>query len=335
MKTCKLTLRATILVMGALFCLASAAMAAETAKKEAAPAATVKAADDEVIAKVNGRPIYGSELQRAKKAYQAGQQIPADKQKEFDKMALNQLVSAELLYQEGRKLTISDLDKQVDDKIAQGKKRFPTQQDFEKTLKSLNMTESDVREYTRRDIVIANYVQNNFASKVTITEEESRKFYDQNLDKFKQPEQVRARHILIGVDAKATDADKKKAREKIETVKRSLAGGSDFAKLAKESSTCPSSQQGGDLGYFGKGQMVPAFEQVAFSLKPGTVSDIVETQFGYHIIKVEDKREASTQSFTDVKPRIDEYLKGQKINAAITAHLEEARKTAKIEISQK
>ncbi|NVN91579.1 MAG: peptidylprolyl isomerase [Desulfuromonadales bacterium] len=332
-----IALRTQLALLAALFCFSSVASAAEDKPKETKPAtaATAPAATkDEVVARVNGKPIYAAELQRAKKAYQNGQpkqEIPADKQKEFDQQALTQLVSAELLYQAGQKLMIKDLDKQVDEKISQGKKRFPTEQDFEKAIKALDMTESSLRDYTRRDIVISNYVQQNFASKITVSEEESKKFYDQNADKFKQPETVRASHILIGVDPKATDEDKKKAREKIESVRRALAGGSDFAKLAKENSTCPSSQQGGDLGYFGKGQMVPAFEQVAFSLKPGEISDVVETQFGYHIIKVMDKKDASTVPFKDAKPRIDDYLKGQKLTAAVTSYLDETRKTAKIE----
>ena len=111
-----------------------------------------------------------------------------------------------------------------------------------------------------------------------------------------------------------------------------MAGGADFATLAKENSTCPSSQKGGDLGYFGKGQMVPAFEQAAFSLKKDEMSNVVETQFGYHIIKLTDKKGAETIAYKDAKQRIEEYLKNQKISSAVTAFLEEKRKDAKIEI---
>lgn len=337
----RIALRAQLATLAALFCFSTLASAAEDKPKETKPAAATapapSAAKDGIVAKVNGKPIFAAELQRAKSAYQSNQpkqQIPPEQLKEFDRQALDQLVSAELLYQAGQKLEIKDLDKQVEEKISQGKKRFPTEQDFEKKIKELGMTENDLREYTRRDIVISNFVQQNFASKITVSEEDSKKFYDQNADKFKQPESVRASHVLIGVDSKATDDDKKKAREKIETVRRALAGGADFSKMAKENSTCPSRQQGGDLGYFGKGQMVPAFEQVAFSLKPGEISDVVETQFGYHIIKVMDKKEASTVPFKDAKPRIDDYLKGQKLTTAVTAYLDETRKTAKIETMQ-
>jgi len=165
-----------------------------------------------------------------------------------------------------------------------------------------------------------------------VTEEDARKFYDQNPDKFTRSESVKASHILIGVDSKASADDKKKAREKAEKLRKDLAGGADFAALAKENSTCPSSQQGGDLGFFGKGQMVPPFEQAAFSMKPGEISDVVETQFGYHIIKLIEKKGAESVSFKDALPRIEEYLKGQKINAAVMEYVAEAKKNAKVEI---
>jgi len=165
-----------------------------------------------------------------------------------------------------------------------------------------------------------------------VTEEDARTFYTKNPDKFARGESLKASHILIGVDAKASADEKKKASEKAEKLRKDLAGGADFAALAKENSTCPSSQQGGDLGYFSKGQMVPAFEKTAFSLKPGEISDIVETQFGYHIIKVAEKKPAETVPFKEAQSRIEEFLKGQKLNAAVGEYLSEARKTAKIEI---
>ncbi len=310
---------------------------AAAADRKVAPPKTVQAvtAAPEIVARVNGTDIPMIDLTRTKKAIMSGQpgmEIPPDRLKEFDQQALAQLVSSELLYQAGQKLTVQDLDKKVDDKLAQSKARFANAEDFAKAIKTLEMNENDLRDFTRRDLVISNFIEQTIVSKVTVTEEETKKFYDQNLDKFKKGETVRASHILCGVDAKATVEEKKKAREKAEKLRKDLAGGADFATLAKENSTCPSSKQGGDLGYFGRGQMVPAFEQVAFALKPGEISDVVETQFGYHIIKLTEKKGAETVSFKDARPRIEEYLKNQKIQASVNAYLDEARKTAKIEI---
>ena len=194
------------------------------------------------------------------------------------------------------------------------------------------MQEKDLRDYTRRDLVITNFIEKTIVPKVTVSEEDARKFYNENPDKFTKSEAVKASHILVGVDQKATAEEKKTAREKAEKLRKELAGGADFAALAKASSTCPSSQQGGDLGYFGKGQMVPAFEQAAFSLKPGEISEVVETQFGFHIIKLTDKKAAEKVEFKEARPRIEDYLKNQKVGAAVNDYLEEARKTAKIEM---
>jgi len=329
------TMYATGLMVALLLSCGSLSNAADSETKVALPKVESAAAGQETVARVNGVAISALELKRAGKVLQAGQRgttPTADQQKESEKLALTQLVSAELLYQAGQKLEIKDLDKQVDDKLAQGKARFPNPQDFVKAMKDLDMEEKDLRDYTRRDLIITNFIEKTIVPKVTVSEADARKFYDQNPDKFTRPESVKASHILVGVDAKASTEEKKTAREKAEKLRKELAGGADFAALAKGNSTCPSSQQGGDLGYFGKGQMVPAFEKAAFALKPGEISDVVETQFGYHIIKLIEKKPAEKVEFKEGRPRIDDYLKNQNVGAAVNDYLAEARKTAKIEL---
>ncbi|MBL0225903.1 MAG: peptidylprolyl isomerase [Geobacteraceae bacterium] len=330
------TLHAAGLMIVALLSCGSPSIAADSETKIVVPKVESAAVGQDVVARVNGVAISALELKRANKVMLAGQRgtsPSADQQKEFEKQALSQLVSAELLYQAGQKLEVKDLDKQITDKLAQGRARFSSEQDFIKALKDMDMEEKDLRDYTRRDAIITNFIEKTIVPKVTVTEEEARKFYDQNPDKFSRPESVKASHILLGVDQKASAEDKKTAREKAEKLRKELAGGADFAALAKGNSTCPSSQQGGDLGFFGKGQMVPAFEQAAFALKPGEISDVVETQFGYHIIKLTEKKAAEKVDFTkEARPRIEEYLKNQKVGAAVNEFLTETRKTAKIEL---
>src|SRR6266704_966276 len=199
----------------------------------------------------------------------------------------------------------------------------------------LRVAQKVLREYTRRDLLISRFVETTFVSKAAVSEAEIRSFYDNNQDKFKRDESVKASHILIGVDSAASAEDKKKAREKAEKLRKDLAGGAEFAALAKEYSTCPSSKQGGDLGFFGKGQMVPSLEKAAFALKTGEISNVVETQFGYHVIKLKEKKPAVTTDFNEVKAKIEEFLKGQKVNEAIQKYLAETKKTAKIEILMK
>ena len=322
------------IVMAAIVACGTTAQAAEPeAKKDSAPVAGVPTAVMQgTIARVNGVAIDAIELRRAKKVLLRGQTVPADQQAEVDKQALGQLLSAELLYQAAAKLEVKDLDKQIDAKLAEGKARFAKEEDFAKAIRELELDEKNLREYTRRDLLISRFVESVIVPKVKVTEEDARAFYTQNPDKFSRSESVKASHILIGVDAKASPEEKKKAGEKAEKLRKELTGGADFATLAKGNSTCPSSQQGGDLGFFGKGQMVPAFEKSAFALKPGEISGVVETQFGYHIIKLTEKKPAETVPFKDAKARIEEYLMGQKINAAVGEYLSEAKKTAKVEI---
>src|SRR5450631_870295 len=322
------SLYATGLIVATLLSCASLSIAAVSETKTVVPKADSAVAGQEPVARVNGVTISALELKRASKVMLAGQRgaaPSADQQKEFEKQALTQLVSAELLYQAGQKLEFKDLDKQVDDKLAQGKARFTDPQDFIKSMKEMDMEEKDLRDYTRRDLIITNFIEKTIVPTVTVSEADARKFYDQNPDKFIKPEAVKASHILLGVDQKASAEEKKTAREKAEKLRKELAGGADFAALAKANSTCPSSQQGGDLGYFGKGQMVPAFEKAAFVLKPGEISDVVETQFGYHIIKLTEKKAAEKVEFKEARPRIEDYLKNQKVGAAVNDYLTETR----------
>jgi peptidyl-prolyl cis-trans isomerase C len=312
------------------------ALAAGKKKVSSKVSGVTPASNSTAVAKVNGTSITRGELDRAMKVMLAQTGAPsnltAEQKKSAETAVLNQLVSAELLFQAGRKLEVKDIEKQVAAQIISAKAKFSTPAQFDKSLKENGITENDLKEYARKELYINNLIETQIASKVSVTEAEEKKFYDENPDKFKLPESVRASHILIGIDAKSTDADKLKAKEKAETVLKKVKGGEDFATAAKENSTCPSSKQGGDLGFFTKGQMVPAFENAAFSLKPGELSDVVETQFGYHIIKVVEKQPARTVSFDEAKQKIQDFLKSQKIRKGINDYVEKLRKEGKVEI---
>lgn len=136
--------------------------------------------------------------------------------------------------------------------------------------------------------------------KVTLDEAEVKAYYDENPKQFEGTEQVKAKHIL-------TDSE-----ELAKKIKAELKAGKDFETAAKEYSTCPSKEKGGDLGYFGRGQMVPEFEKAAFEAAVGAITGPVKTQFGYHLIFVEDKKENETLSYSDVKDKLSETLLTQK-----------------------
>lgn len=313
-----------------------AAFAEQTPAKPAATAAAeTKTAPGDVMVRVNGTPISRQEMDRAVKVLLAQNQVQQPSPeilKQAQSAALEQLISAELLYQQAAKLEVKDLDKQVADRLAVVKAKFPSEAEYTSALKGVDMTVQDIQEFTRKDIIINNLIDKRFASPAAVSEAETRKFYDENLEKyFKKPETARASHILIGVDEKASAEDRKKAKEKAEAILQRVKKGEDFAAIAKAESTCPSSAQGGDLGSFGRGQMVPPFENAVFTMKPGEVSNVVETQFGYHVIKLTEKHEASIEKYEDVKGKIQDHLKREKVQKALGDYIEQIRKEAKIE----
>jgi parvulin-like peptidyl-prolyl isomerase len=156
------------------------------------------------------------------------------------------------------------------------------------------------------------YMTRAIGKEAMVTDEEVKRFYDANEKGFLAPEQVRARHILVRVPSDASGGERKKAREKIEGIWGRIKKGEDFGRVAAELSEDTNSQMsGGDLGYFTKGQMAKPFEEAAFSLKPGQVSGVVETEFGYHLIKVEDHQEARMVTFDAVKEQIRGRLRGE------------------------
>lgn len=162
--------------------------------------------------------------------------------------------------------------------------------------------------------------------KVTATSEEAKKFYDENPAQFVTPEEVRARHILISDDVSSTDTIKK--------IQESLKKGVSFDVLAKEFSIDPgSAQQGGDLGFFPKGQMIPEFEAAAFGLaKPGDISEPVKTNYGWHIIQLEERKPSSTIALKEVEPQIIQYLANEKKTKKYQEELDALKKQYKVEI---
>jgi peptidyl-prolyl cis-trans isomerase C len=169
--------------------------------------------------------------------------------------------------------------------------------------------------------------------KDTVGTDDAKKFYDENPGQFERPEQVQASHILVKVEAGATEDAKAEAKKEAEEILKKVKAGGDFAALAKEHSDCPSSAQGGDLGLFGRGQMVKEFEETAFGMKPGDISGLVETQFGYHIIKVTDKKEAGKIAFDEVKDDLEKYLTQRKQQEFLQEYREKMKSEAKIEYS--
>ena len=179
------------------------------------------------------------------------------------------------------------------------------------------------------------FAEQTYLKNIKVSEADAKKYYDANPDMFKSPADpegsVRASHILVKVDPKADDAAKKAALAKINDIKAQLAKNPAlFETLAKSSSDCPSGKNGGSLGAFAKGQMVPEFEAAAFALQPGKISDIVTTQFGYHIIRRDASKGADTVPFAEVKERLIDFMENQKAMTAEQEYVDSLEKKAKV-----
>ena len=177
------------------------------------------------------------------------------------------------------------------------------------------------------------YVQKNVISKVKITDLDVEEYYKNHPKEFEKPETVKARHILIGFKGDMTEEEKKELRKKAEGIHKKAKRGDDFAQLASEYSDDPGSKtKGGELGYFPRGNMVPEFENAAFNLKPGDISDVIETPYGYHIIKVEDKKAAEMPAFDSVKDQARFKATQAAEQKKINEFIEKAKKETKATI---
>ncbi len=203
-------------------------------------------------------------------------------------------------------------------------------------IESRGASFEQVKEQFREGIALERFMEDKLAGKTDVTDEEAKTFYDENPERFAEPEQVQASHILIRFsDPADPNADpneaKAAAKAKAEGLLAQIKGGADFAELATAHSADPGSKtRGGDLGFFARGDMVPPFEEAAFGQEIDAISDVVETRFGYHIIKTTGHKDARTIPFEEAKPQIVQQRAGEKRNEFVQEYLESLKEEATI-----
>jgi peptidyl-prolyl cis-trans isomerase C len=287
------------------------------------------------VAVVNGTVISQKQFDREMIPVQenieaSGKSLSAADLARVKQMVLEEIIRNELLYQECMKNNIEITDEEINKKYEDIKSQFSSDAEFQQRLRELNNSEELYKSQIKRALAIQRLINQKF--KPTVTDKEIRKYYDDNPDQFKQKSQVRASHILISVNPGATGAQKEAARKEIEALLARVKSGEDFAAIAKGKSQCPSSANGGDLGFFAKGETVKPFEDAAFSMKPGEISNIVETQFGYHIIKLTDKMDEKIIEFEGAKEEISKTLKKGEIRDSYNKFYTDLRNNAKVDI---
>lgn len=301
-----------------------------------APAALEKPGD--AVAKVNDKAITRQQLNDVmvndlRMLAQQGTQLTPEQRLGYERQVLGKLVDQEILIQAASKTQVADVDKKVDDRIAQIKATFPDPKMFDEQLQKMGRSMEQVRGDVRQMLVVQAFVETEFASKVQVKDEEVKAFYDKHPDYFAKPAQIRASHILVTVPPDATDEVKKAKRAAIDKAReRVTTGKEEFGKVASEVSDCPSKARGGDLEFFGKNQMVPEFDKAAFALKTDEISEVVTTQFGYHVIKKTGDQAAEKRPLDAMKESIEKFLKKQQVDKQLEQFVEAQRKTAKVEM---
>jgi peptidyl-prolyl cis-trans isomerase C len=313
-----------------------------TVEQQSEPAASgtpLDAADPgKYIATVNSvgilRSDYELAVERTQERYMMqGQPIADSDLPLLRESILNQLIAEELIYQEALSQGIEPSEETTNQQYEQMRAQFATDEEWAQALAENNTNEEDLRYQIERNQLIQEIITTELSDVAEVTPEEIQTFYDENPQYFETGEQVAARHILISTEG-LNDEEKTEARARAEGIKADLDAGADFAQTAIDKSEGPSGPRGGDLGTFGRGQMVPEFEQAAFDLEVGEISDIVETQFGYHIIQVTEKIDSGTTPVDEVSPSIEQYLAQQKQADALDAYVEELRADADVVINE-
>ncbi|MDP2646814.1 MAG: peptidylprolyl isomerase [Desulfobacterales bacterium] len=295
-----------------------------------------KASPEDQAAIVNGAVITKKEMNFELNQFQqrfarAGRSLNDAQVSQLKQEVLENLISRELVFQESRKNNIFVDESKITDYLKSMKSRFPGEAEYRQELQKMNVTEDVLRSTIRKEMAVNQFIEMTFASKIIVSDEESRGYYERNPKSFMQPQQVKASHILIRVDPKATVAQKKEALVQIEKIQQRIKDGEDFGSLALVHSQDPSRSKRGDLGYFAHRNMVKPFADAAFGLKIGEVSPVVETQFGYHLIKVFDKRADAKVEYENVRGKIEQFLKRDTIREQVKKLLEKIKKTAVVE----
>jgi peptidyl-prolyl cis-trans isomerase C len=307
---------------------------AEAPGGQAPAAAPVPAELPEVVARVNGEEIARTEFNKAVQNLEArvGSPVPADQRNQIFRDVLDQLIGYRLLVQESRTRKVQVTDADLESRLAEIRSQFADEAAFRSALGSQAKTLDDLKRETREGMVIEKMLRDELEPQVQVTDADIQGFYAQNQERFQQPQSVRASHILIPVEPSATDDARAQAKTKVDGLLAQIKGGADFAEMAREHSSDGSAAQGGDLGYFSKGQMVPEFEQAAFALEAGQVSEVVQTQFGYHIIKAVEHRAPRTVPLSEVSERITAFLTQQRQQQLTGAFVTSLRAKGKVEV---
>ena len=287
-----------------------------------------------IIARVNGEDIGRAEFEQTvhNVELRAGRQVPAEQRDQVLRGVLDDMIAMRLLKQEVQRRQLTATDAELAAAVKQLRQQFPSEVAFNEALKAQKMTLGQLRDEARMQLLVSKMLDKEIGSQVAVKPADVSAFYEKNPERFQKPEAVHASHVLITVPQGADAATKAAARAKAEDVLKQARAGADFATLARTYSNDASAPRGGDLGFFPKGQMVPAFEAAAFALAPNQISDVVETPFGFHVIKVLEKRTAESVPFGRAAPQIEQYLRQEQQQTKTRAFVQQLRALGNVQV---
>ena len=287
------------------------------------------------VAVIDGEEIpaarFNAEVEKMVKVTQG--RVPPQMLQFYKKQILYRLVDENLLNKQvaAKKITLSEDELSKEFEVL--KKRFPDEAQFAQFKDRMGVDDAQLREDMRTQATHKKFLETEHD--VAVSDKDIEEYYKENVDRFKQEEEVKASHILLKVEKTADDKTVKEIEKKArEIAKKAKAKDADFAALAKEFSEGPSAPKGGDLGFFPRKRMVPPFSEAAFKLKQGEVSDPVRTTFGWHVIKVVERKEARVQPMDEVKDKVQEMLYSKKMRETLTKVMADLKKDAKIEYKE-
>lgn len=287
----------------------------------------------EAVAKVNGRPILRRDFELAVQLQFRGrrsggglQELQAVREK-----VLERLIENELLYQKAARADSTVPDTLIEEEFRRMRDGFPSAAEFADALRENGVSEELFREQLKRTLIVTRFVDGEIAGGLAATDEDVRRYYDQNPAEMVRPEAVRLSQIVVRLAPAATQAQRTAARQKIEAILKEVRAGGNFARLARRHSEGAEAAAGGDAGLLIKGKGPPAIERVAFSLQPGLASDVIESRLGLHIIKVGERRPEGPAPFDEVKEAIRARLLARERQARIRTYVDRLKEQAKVE----
>ena len=286
----------------------------------------------EIVANVNGLEISKDELLRRADALQA-QLPPSEVHPDFYQRVLDQMINDELLYQAVEAKNLAPTQAEIDSEFENQSKGFGGKAAFAEALAKEGISPDQVKRDLQKEIGIQRLVERDLVPQVTVSEEEKRTYYDGNPEEMRGSPEFRVAHILIQVPTDATAEVKEAARKKASALRSMIEVGQDFGDLARRNSGDPGSKDnGGELPWMSKGETVPPFEAAAMALEIGEMSDVVETQFGFHILKLLELRGGDLIPYEQVQGRIEEYLKQLGLQKRLETEVETLRTQGTVEV---